>query len=60
MEFLVERIVIVLLQPTIPRAVVFTAPSHIVVLDDLLREVVDLFNTLLAHRSFESTRLAFL
>ena len=60
MEFLVERIVIVLLQPTIPRAAVFTAPSHIVVLDDLLREVVDLFNTLLAHRSFESTRLALL
>ena len=60
MEFLVEGIVIVLLQYTIPRAVVFTAPSHVIVLDDLLREVVHLLNTLLAHRPFESTCLVFL
>jgi len=60
MEFLVEGIAIIFFQHTIPRAVVFTAPSHVVVLDDFLREVVDLLNTFLAHRSFESTRLAFL
>ena len=36
MEFLVEGILIVLLQHTVPRAVVFTVSSHIVVLDDFL------------------------
>ena len=60
MEFLVEGIVIVLLQYTIPRAVVFTVSSHIVVLDDFLWKVVNLLDTLLAHRPLESTCLAFI
>ena len=60
MEFLVEGIVIVLLQHTVPRAVVFTVPSNIVVLDDFLWKVVSLLDTLLAHRPLESMCFAFI